>query len=768
MTLVPEVWEGPHRPDYRRIAALEHREEERRPGAFLPHAAAEVRAACADPRCAPEPGDAKVIELRPGAAADAPDDEPGTPEERETEPVPAVPETAAGDVVEGIVVDPPDALPWQRRDTRVPVFPPWMRDPVQWRAAARWALDRAGYKAAFHALRAPKYAGRLAVYAPRGAWRGIRFVWRWVFDAEGMPLRHGAVAGNDAGTYLALSRQRNERVKIRGFVLLGAAGASGIALTVVYFVAPTAFDLLITGAILAAGWFGRRPDRPLFDAAIIEGPRGWRLTPDMVVRAYMAAKLCTEAEPITFAPGRPVHRDGDGWLAVVDLPFGKKAADALKKVEDIAAGLDVDEVRVFLERVRGDSGSARRVEMWVANRDPYGQLPPVTPLADMAQVDFWKPIPFGLDARRRPIAFSLVWSSLLVGSIPRMGKTFAARLPVAAAALDPYVRMYVFDGKGGRDWKAFEQVAHRYGTGIRVTVVEHLVATLQELVEEMNRRYEAFNALPDDLCPEGKLTPGLARDRRRNMPLELVAIDEIQRYLEHEQYGKLIADLLTDLVKVGPAAGIMLVLATQKPDSKAIPSKLRDSVGSRFALKTMTWQASEAILGTGTSKAGIDATRFQRSHKGVGYLFGADDGELAEAGAQVVRTHLADGPVITRICQRGRELRIAAGTLEGVAAGEEPMAERPVASLLDDVLAVFEQGEPRLWSETICARLAELRPEDYDGWDQTLFATAVKPFGIETTQMNMPHPVEGGRRNRQGITRRQVVDALAEQDPRGV
>jgi len=761
------MWEPPHRPDYRRIAELEHDEDAVHPGVYLPHSDTEVWQACSDPRCAGEQREADVIELRPGAPALAVDTEPGTPEVQHPAAVPDVPEPDSDGVVEGVVVDQPDVLPWQRRESRVPVIPPWMRDPAQWRAAVRWALDRAGYTAAFHLVRAPKYAVRLALCAPRGAWRGVRIIWRWVFDAEGMPLRKGAVGGGDAGTYLALSRQRNERVKIRGFTTIAFIIVGGLTLTVVYFVVPTAFDLLVICAILTAAWCGRRPDRPLFDAAVIEGPRGWRLTPDMVVRAYIAAKLCTEAEPITFAPGRPVHRDGDGWSAVVDLPFGKKAADALKKVEDIAAGLDVDEVRVFLERVRGDAGSARRVEMWVANRDPYGQKPPVTPLADMPQVDFWKPIPFGLDARRRPIAFSLVWSSMLVGSIPRMGKTFAARLPVAAAALDPHVRLYVWDGKGGRDWKAFREVAHRYGTGIRAAVVEHLVDTLQELVEEMNRRYEAFQELPDDLCPEGKLTPALARDRRRNMPLELVAIDEVHRYLEHDQHGKLIADLLTDLVKVGPAAGIMLVLATQKPDSKAIPSKLRDAIGSRFGLKTMTWQASEAILGTGTSKAGIDASRLQRSHKGVGYLLGADDGELAEKGAQVVRTHMADGPVITKICVRGRELRVLAGTLQGVAAGEEPMAERPVASLLDDVLAVFEQGETRLWSETICARLAELRPEDYDGWDQTLFATAVKPYGIETAQMNMQHP-DGGRRNRQGITRSQVTDALAERGGRRV
>jgi len=52
------------------------------------------------------------------------------------------------------------------------------------------------------------------------------------------------------------------------------------------------------------------------------------------------------------------------------------------------------------------------------------------------------------------------------------------------------------------------------------------------------------------------------------MPLVLIAIDEVQRYLEHPMHGESIADLLTELVKVGSAAGYMLVLATQKPDAK--------------------------------------------------------------------------------------------------------------------------------------------------------------------------------------------------------
>src|SRR3712207_7377927 len=56
--------------------------------------------------------------------------------------------------------------------------------------------------------------------------------------------------------------------------------------------------------------------------------------------------------------------------------------------------------------------------------------------------------------------------------------------------------------------------------------------------------------------------------------------------------GGYIADLLTYLAKKGPAAGIIVILATQRPDSKTIPSALRAVLGSRFALRVMDWRDS--------------------------------------------------------------------------------------------------------------------------------------------------------------------------------
>lgn len=671
--------------------------------------------------------------------------------EEPSDHLPAVREDQEVETLTGRVV----AAPWHREPELRPVLPSWLADPGERRDASIWLVANITHRTKYHLVRLPFYVGKLVWFAPRGSWRAGRKLTRWVFDAESAPLRKMEVESGNTDNYIKLRFIRNDAVRLRLYVVGGTAAASAVGLTVVGFVAGPDMLYAIGGAALvAAGVNGKRIDRPFIEPAILP-QRARKLTPDMVFRAYLANKLCTEDDPIEFAGGP--GRDSGGWLVMVELPYGKTAKEAIKKRDGLAAALRVDEVQLFLDRVRGPGGHAGLVEMWVADEDPYATLPPITPLAEMEQLDFWKPWPFGIDARRRPVEFSLLWTSFLVGSIPRMGKTFAARLPAAAAALDPHVRQIVFDGKGGRDWKALAQVAYRYGSGVRKAIVEHLVGVLRECVDDMNDRYERFQDLPDHVIPEGKLTPALSR--KMKMPPVLISIDEVHRYLEDDDHGDTIGDLLTELAKVGPAAGYSLNLATQKPDSKAIPSKLRDAMGSRFALKTMTWQASEAILGTGTAKAGVNASNFLRSHKGVGYLLGADDTELADKGTQVVRTYLADGLVITGICERGRALRIEAGTLEGSAAGEDLIKETPRANLLEDVLEVFRSGEKQLWSLTICERLAEANPAAYDGWEPSLLAASLKPYGLETKQVWMRVP-EDENANRKGVSRQQVLDAL--------
>ncbi len=211
--------------------------------------------------------------------------------------------------------------------------------------------------------------------------------------------------------------------------------------------------------------------------------------------------------------------------------------------------------------------------------------------------------------------------------------------------------------------------------------------------------------LDDEICPESKITPAISRDQDLGMPITAVIIDEVQVFLENPArevvggrkttLGVYIADLLTYLAKKGPAAGIVVILATQRPDSTTIPSRLRAVLGSRFALRVMDWRDSNIILGEQMNTRGYDSSTLLPSHKGVGIL--RPDGDT-EAGADVlaltVRTYYMPNAEWRTICARGRALREATGTLTGHAAGDDSPREIDSAAVVKALGSSVNELEP--------------------------------------------------------------------------
>ncbi|MDT7789651.1 MAG: segregation ATPase FtsK/SpoIIIE, family [Pseudonocardiales bacterium] len=441
--------------------------------------------------------------------------------------------------------------------------------------------------------------------------------------------------------------------------------------------------LWIAGAVAAVALavLGRRRDGSPGRKAVLAGPRTltWTMDPQVLVDAFRDAKLIGKDETL-----RLVHRatrQGEGWAVTVDLPATRKAVDVVKNRDALASALAVDEIQLSVERVRGNGGHAGRVAMWVADEDPYAAPPTRTPLLAVERWDAWRPVPFGTDARGRRIDLPMVWTSVLIGAIPRQGKTMAERLAAAGLILDPYVRLYVADFKNGKDWKAAEQVAHRFMAGDDSEYVLRFVDWLVELVADVQARYRRMQDLDDAMCPESKVTPAMSRDIALGMPITALIVDEVQIPLEDRTpvevqgkkltAGEYVGELLMWLAKKAPAAGVILVLATQRPDGKTIPSGLRAVLGSRFALRVMDWRDSNIILGEQMNTRGYDSSRLLPSHKGVGIL--RPDGET-QAGADVlaltVRTFYMPNEDWREICAQGRALREQEGTLTGHAAGQ--------------------------------------------------------------------------------------------------
>jgi S-DNA-T family DNA segregation ATPase FtsK/SpoIIIE len=643
--------------------------------------------------------------------------------------------------------------PWTAPPARRPVLPPWLRHADQRHSATKWALTHAGHVAAFHTVRVPLYTVRHAWHSPRGLGRALFHTWSWAFDREGHELRTHAVEVRDAKQYATLARIRKERVRHRLAALAVLAIAfAGVAGLVAAAWAPGRW-VLAGFAVLVLGYIGRPAGRPYLQPAVVSA-KAERLTGDIIVRALGSLglagidKVLREGREITFVT--PVVRDGPGWRVGIDLPYGVTVADVIERRDKLASGLRRPLGCVWPEPDADEH--AGRLVLYVCDEPLSKARQPAWPLARAGKADLFRPLPYGTDQRGRGVAITLMFSNLLIGSIPRQGKTVAMRVALLAAALDVLCELRVFELKGTGDLDAVGKVAHAYGSGADDATIEAALASLRQLAEvELIRRAKVIRGLPKDLCPDSKITPQLAAKKSLGLHPILFGLDEAQEAFSHPEYGAAFERYATAVIKRGPALGIMLILATQRPDAKSLPPGITANVGLRFCLRVMDQVANDMVLGTSAYKTGVRATLLTVNDKGCGYLVGAAD------HAQVTKTYNIDGPAAEKICDRARQARVLAGRLGGYAAGDtEAVAE--AASLLADVAACIHPNEADVWSEVLCARLAELRPTLYEALDATSLAEQLGRYGVSTKQI-WGRTADGKRANRRGVARADVAAA---------
>jgi S-DNA-T family DNA segregation ATPase FtsK/SpoIIIE len=149
-----------------------------------------------------------------------------------------------------------------------------------------------------------------------------------------------------------------------------------------------------------------------------------------------------------------------------------------------------------------------------------------------------------------------------------------------------------------------------------------------------------IEGLPYEVCPENKVTLALASRRELGLEPILVGVDECHELFEHEDQAVRVRfiKIFTDLIKRGPALGIMVYLTTQKPSAKSIPTAIAHNAIIRTCLKVLGWQSNDQVLGDGMSKAGLKAQMFSWEDKDIAYLKGEG------ADAQIVRSASTSPP----------------------------------------------------------------------------------------------------------------------------
>lgn len=706
---------------------------------------------------------AEVRELRPRTESDADDqddehDGDGHPDQESV-------------VIElgkpaGRPVDPPDesvppgpALPDRERE---PVLPAWLASRTRLFQQVRWAVRYAGYVAAYHAVRSPKYAAKLAVFAPVGVVATVVRLCRWASAEEGnWTLRNEAANRNDPEAWLRLDRARERHTRFRWCVLLaGTVAATVGVLYVVYGPVPAyAKWLLVAALVPVLARLGRPADRPITDR-VSAGRRYRKLTAELVRRALCSISIAgiTQAvakDPAAMTFPHEIRRDGPGYRAVVDLPFGVSAAEVIARRSKVAAGLRLPTDQVWPAPGTDHAG---QLELWVGDEPASRMKQPAWPLTRSGKVDVFKSFPFATTPRLSTVNAQVMARNWLFGGVPGSGKTFAMRVVVLAAALDARCELRGYELKGTGDYDMVEPLCAEYGSGADDETALRALGLLRWLYAECQRRGPIVKRMAKaGKAPENKVTSELASMKGLGLHPILAWIDECQELFTHPD-RKIRAEaqeLAPKVIKLGRAYGIMLLLGTQRPDKDSLPTAVTANANTRFCLAVMDQGANDMILGTSAYKSGYRATQFEPgTDAGWGWAVGL--GRPAP-----MRSYYVDNTAARKVIARATGYRQHAGTLP---VEPERRSTDAGVDVLADLAAVWPVGEDKVWNEALCARLAELRPATYDGWRSEQLTSAVKPHGIRAADVG--RRIDGKPVTRRGIARADLDSAIAERNRR--
>ena len=124
---------------------------------------------------------------------------------------------------------------------------------------------------------------------------------------------------------------------------------------------------------------------------------------------------------------------------------------------------------------------------------------------------------------------------------------------------------------------------------------EAAIALMEELVAEMEERYQLFeSARCSDLLTYNQMQAA------KHLPRIVGIFDEYADFMTEKETRKALEDSIKRLGGMARAAGIHLIVATQRPDANVVTPIIRSNLPGRVALSTASEADSKIILG-GTS-----------------------------------------------------------------------------------------------------------------------------------------------------------------------
>jgi S-DNA-T family DNA segregation ATPase FtsK/SpoIIIE len=392
----------------------------------------------------------------------------------------------------------------------------------------------------------------------------------------------------------------------------------------------------------------------------------------------------------------PCRADGRGTGAIIRLPAGVAAERIVRRRADVAASVHRLSKEVWL----GTGDAEGLLTFWAADPGALAGGAGEYPLLESGTVDVFRGVPYGKTLRGDPVVAPVMERNTIVGGMPGQGKSAGARILMVGAALDVTADLRIWIPDTNFDFNALQPRCSRFVMGAETEHIEAITADLEELHQDVQTRGKLLiqHEVP-------AVTRQLASAATGLHPV-FGLLEEAHVAITHDKYGKDIARLIIEIVRLGRKRGIHLILSTQAPTKDSMPRDVTRNCSNGIAYAVGDHVANDAILGSGAYRGG---------HRATDLIPGADRGTALVKGFSGERSMLVQAyyldpsgdhdqvtPVIRRslgqIERRGRGVP-GAGARHAV----------QIRDLIDDLAAVLP-GDGRVKARDAVGLLRSLAP----------------------------------------------------------
>jgi S-DNA-T family DNA segregation ATPase FtsK/SpoIIIE len=447
------------------------------------------------------------------------------------------------------------------------------------------------------------------------------------------------------------------------------------------------------------------------------------ITEDMVTRALAHCKVnefnkaLKRGEPVEYIVSP--REQGGGTYLQVRLQLGVIAKDFLHPdtIERLAGNLGRHKHEVYPQRQ--PDADARVLDLWIADQGTMDKPAPAWPLLNEGEFDVFRDrAPLGVTMRGEPVEQGMLARHSLTGATSKQGKTAFERQKTLALSLDPTVELRIADLKGDGDWSMFAPRAHTLIEGSGLAQTEATCVMLEDLVAEMQRRYDAKRAQGI----VGNITRELSRKPNSGFHPIYAWVDECQELYaaplpiggtKDESRAWKAAKRLHDQAR---AVNIHLCQATQRPTDRVLPVLVREGAHVRCSLYVANYATARMVLADAADMGARPQDLRPGKDAGTVVMTGEVDDLPDGMAFLIVRSHYVPTQAAYAVIDRAMEIMARHGRNPHAAVHvtrRDPLAD--IATVLGD--------HTKLPTRDVLHGLVELDRNFYGKWTfQTLAA----------------------------------------------